>query len=104
MPEDEPLGAAVPNALNHGRVVPSVGVDFTAWTKDAKSFNLPPAPSDNDWAIGEPLRGVFTWQHFGQSEECGVIGHKTGGENQGSVLPVQLGQLLLQSHVVVTGA
>lgn len=49
-------------------------------------------------------RRVFTRQHFGQSEERGVIGHKAGGEDQGGVLLVQLGQLLLQNHVVVTGA
>lgn len=42
--EDEPLGPAVPNALNHGRVVPSVGVDLTPWKTDEASFNLPPAP------------------------------------------------------------
>lgn len=38
--EDEPLGPAVPNALNHGRVVPGVGVDLTPWKTDEASFNL----------------------------------------------------------------
>lgn len=45
--EDEPLGPAVPNALNHGRVVPGVGVDLTAWKTGEASLNLPPAQSDD---------------------------------------------------------
>lgn len=40
--EDEPLGAAVPNALNHGRVVPGVGVDLTALA-ERRGVIRPPA-------------------------------------------------------------
>lgn len=46
--------------------------------------------------------GIVTRQHLGQREERGVVGHEAGGEEQGSVLPVEIGQLVLQVHVELT--
>lgn len=40
--EDEPLGAAIPDALNHGRVVPGVRVDLTPW-KARRGIIQPPS-------------------------------------------------------------
>lgn len=49
-------------------------------------------------------RSVFTWQHFSQSEEGGVICYEAGGEDQSCIFLVQLSELLLQRHMEITGA
>ena len=56
------------------------------------------------WSEVRGQRSVFTWKHLRQSEEGRVICHEAGGEDESCVLLVELGQLLLQRHVVVTSA
>lgn len=52
----------------------------------------------------EQISGLaLTWQKFGQCKESRIIGHKTGGEEQGWVLPVQFSQLLFKFYVELAG-
>lgn len=61
-------------------------------TRERNRGPRPPAPGEGP-----------TWQHPGQSEEGGVVGHEAGGEQERRVLPVQVGQLPLQVHVELAG-
>lgn len=101
--EDDAFGSAVPDALNHGGVVPRVGVDLTpcadgSGTIKARHLSGPGAVART---VGQ--RSALTREHFRQREEGGVVCNEAGGEDQRRVLLVQLGQLPLQTHVVVTG-
>ena len=65
---------AVPDAFNQGIVVPFIG-------KEDQVLDVLP-----------------------QSGEGGLVGHVTGGEDQGGFLAVDPGESLLQTAVVVAGA
>ena len=67
MLEDVLWHAAVLDALDHGGMVPCVVTEYLA-----------------------------PWQLPGQGEEGGVVGHITGGEDEGSLIVVQGGQLRLK--------
>lgn len=49
------------------------------------------------------LSSVLTRKHLSQSEKGGIICYEAGGEDQSCILLMQLGQLSLQTHMVVTG-
>lgn len=44
--EDEALGSAVPDALNHRRMVPCIRVDLTPWKKQRKRHSASPPSAD----------------------------------------------------------
>lgn len=58
---------------------------------------------ENLWENGAvPDALMITWEHFCQSEEGGIIGHKTWGEDKGCIFLVKKSQFFLKSHMVVT--
>lgn len=69
MAEDIFWHSTVANPLDHGGMVPGIRVNFTAW------------------------------HHLSQGEEGGVVGHKTGREQERRIFAVEVGQCLLQFYV-----